>query len=429
MAATDTAETLEAIQRCTFRYFVEGISPSTGLIADNTRAGAHASITATGLGLAAYVVGVERGLMERADALGRTLTLLRFLRDAEQGVGADATGHRGFYYHFLDMAHGRRAGRCELSIIDTGFLLAGILTAATYFDGDDRDETELRALAAELYERVDWQWAMNDGPTLTHGWKPGCGFLHYDWEGYSEALLLYVLGLASPTHPLPPASYRRWTSTYQWENLYGRQFLYAAPLFIHQLSHVWIDFRGIQDEFMREKKSDYFENSARATHVQREHAIRNPLRFEGYGRNGWGVTASDGPGPARRVVDGREREFYGYVARGVPYGRDDGTLAPWAVLASLPFAPEIVLPALEHFKSTYPALLEGEHMLPSFNPSFAVDGSPWICPSLFGVDHGPLFLMIENHRFGFLWRLMRACPAVVTGLRRAGFQNGWLEDA
>ena len=159
-------------------------------------------------------------------------------------------------------------------------------------------------------------------------------------------MLLYVLGLGSPAHPLPESCYTAWTSTYRWEHCYGYEYLYAGPLFTHQLSHIWIDFRGIQDAFMRAKGIDYFENSRRATYVQQQYAMDNPLKFAGYGRNCWGITASDGPGPDTIKVSGIERQFFGYLGRGVPYGPDDGTIAPWAAVASLPFAPEIVLPTI-----------------------------------------------------------------------------------
>jgi hypothetical protein len=276
---------------------------------------------------------------------------------------------------------------------------------------------------------MNWNWAMNDGPTVSHGWKPECGFLRYGWGGYSEAILLYVLGLGSPTHPLQPESYLAWTSTYQWENLYGYDFLFAAPLFIHQLSHVWIDFLGIQDEFMRQKRSDYFQNSQRATHIQQQYAIRNPKRFKDYQKHCWGFTAGDGPGPAKQCVDGIERRFFGYVARGIPYGPDDGTIAPWTVIASLPFAPELVLETLRHLLESYPEIRSESGLLSSFNPTFNRGGSStqgWVCPHHYGIDQGPVVLMIENYRSEFLWRLMRKCPFIVTGLRRASFRNGWL---
>jgi hypothetical protein len=362
--------------------------------------------------------------------VARTLIALRFLRDSPQGEQPDATGHRGFYYHFLDMKTGQRTWESELSMIDTAILIAGALTSGAYFSAADGDEREIRELARFLYERVEWPWATAEGSVLRMGWKPRPGFLSYAWEGYSEAILLYVLGLGSPTHPLRTESYADWMSTYQWENLYDIDFLFAAPLFIHQLSHIWIDFRGIQDAFMREKRSDYFENSRRATVIQQQYAMRNPLWFEAYGENCWGITAGLGPGFATQQLDGGiERQFYGYVARGVPFGPDDGTLAPWAVVASLPFAPEAVSAALRHLGETHPEVLSADGLLTSFNPSFDTgdpNGRGWLSAEHGGLDQGPVALMIENYRSGLLWRLMRECPPIVTGLRRAGFRKGWL---
>jgi hypothetical protein len=190
---------------------------------------------------------------------------------------------------------------------------------------------------------------------------------------------------------------------------------------------VWIDFRKIQDRFMREKNSDYFENSRRATYVQREYALRNPGELKGYNENCWGYTANDGPGAATLEVAGRERRFFGYAARGVPYGPDDGTLAAWAALASLPFAPEIALPAVRHFCERYPEML-GKYGFPSgFNPTYpAKSGCGWISEGYFGLDQGIMVLMVENYRSDLLWKLMRQCPYLKTGLRRAGFKGGWL---
>ena len=214
-------------------------------------------------------------------------------------------------------------------------MLAGALTTGMYFVADTADENEIRTLADALYYRADWQWAQDGGATVTHGWKPESGFLKFRWKGYDEALLLYILGLGSPTHPLPEESYAAWASTYQWEQSYGQEYLYAGPLFTHQLSHIWIDFRGIADAFMREKGIDYFENSRRATYVQRQYAVANPLKFEHYGEHCWGLTACEGPGPNTLNVGGIERQFFDYVARGVPYGPDDGTIAPWVVIEEL----------------------------------------------------------------------------------------------
>jgi len=241
--------------------------------------------------------------------------------------------------------------------------------------------------------------------------------------------VLYVLGLGSPTHPLPAESYAAWASTYEWKSSYGYDYLYAGPLFTHQISHIWIDFRGIQDAFMRDKRSDYFENTRRATYVQRCYAIDNPLEFAGYGEDCWGITASDGPGPDTIKVNGVVRQFFDYLGRGVPYGPDDGTIGPWSAVASLPFAPEIVLPAIDYLVHQVNLKTGPYGFKATFNPTYPDKSSNpygWISPWHFGLNQGPIVLMIENHRTGLLWRLMRDCPYVVTGLRRAGFTGGWL---
>ena len=422
---------LEELQRNTFGFFLHETNPINGLVLDKTTENWPASIAATGLGLACYPIAVERGFMSRKAAAERTLITLRFFWNSPQGTERNATGYKGFYYHFLDMKTGRRAWDCELSTVDSGFLLAGALTAGAYFISDSPEEIEIRFLSDALYRRADWQWAQNDGSTLTHGWKPESGFLPYRWQGYDESLLLYVLGLGSPTFPLPESSYQAWASTYKWETHYGIEFLYAGSLFIHQLSHVWIDFRGIQDSFMRSKNIDYFENSRRATHVQQQYAIENPRGFEHYRECCWGITASEGPGPSTLKIKGVERTFYDYLARGVPFGPDDGTLAPWAMVSSLPFAPEIVLPSVHH--CVHQAKLTQFNRYgfkASFNPSHPGEpGNPygwWVSPYHFGINQGPIVLMIENYRNGFLWDLMKTCPYLVGGLKKAGFVGGWL---
>lgn len=418
---------LEALQRLTFDYFLKETNPRNGLVPDSTREGAPSSITATGFALASYPVGVERKFLTRNDAVKRTLTTLRFFWASPHGPEADATGYKGFYYHFLDMKTGRRAWDSELSTIDSTFLIAGALTAAEYFNRDSEDEREIRKLASAIYTRADWQWALNGKDTVTHGWKPGSGFIKYRWQGYNEALLLYVFALASPTYPLSASCYDAWATTYKWRKLYGYEFLYAGSLFIHQLSHMWVDFRGIQDEYMRGRGIDYFENSRRATYIQQQYAIRNPREFNGYGEYIWGLTASDGPGPASKRVGNKLRQFYDYKARAVPNGPDDGTLAPWAVVASLPFAPEIVLPSLMYFDDAFPEMTSKYGFKCSFNPTFTdASGKDWISKGYYGLDQGPIVLMIENYRSGFLWQLMRRCPYIISGLSRAGFTGGWL---
>ncbi|MEO6959493.1 MAG: glucoamylase family protein [Burkholderiaceae bacterium] len=429
---------LEKLQEQSFSYFLHEANLTNGLVMDKNAPGWPASIAATGLALAAYPVAVERGLMTYSWALERTLMVLRFFWTSRQGPEPDATGYKGLYYHFLDMHTGRRAWQCELSTVDSAFLLAGALTAAIYFSAATPDETEVRTLADALYQRADWEWALNDGQTLTHGWKPESGFIRYRWEGYDEALLLYILALGSPEHAIPESSYPVWLSTYRWESCYGYEYVYAGPLFTHQLSHCWVDFRGIQDAYMREKGIDYFENSRRATYVQQQYAIDNPLQFVGYDACCWGITASDGPGPAALKIDGLQRRFMDYEGRGIPYGPDDGTVAPWAVVASLPFAPDIVLPAIDHYVNNLKLTRNNRYgFKATYNPTFfkgkgkrpvADDDSPrgWVSPWHFGINQGPIVLMIENYRTGLLWDLMRRCPYIVQGLRRAGFSGGWL---
>lgn len=210
---------LDQLQRDAFSYFMNEVNPANGLVKDCTRPGFPSSIAVVGLALAAYTIGVERGLVSRAEAVERTLSTLRFFWNSPQGIESDATGYKGFYYHFLDMDTGRRAWDCELSTIDTTILLAGALTAALYFDRDSAEEREVRELADALYRRTDWQWAQNGEATVTHGWKPESGFLAYRWRGYDEATILYLLGLGSPTHPLSVQSYQAYTSTYRWKKI------------------------------------------------------------------------------------------------------------------------------------------------------------------------------------------------------------------
>ena len=424
-----TDEELLRLQRTTVLYYLHETNPDNGLVRDKTDPAAPCSIAAVGLALATIPAIVQRGVIIRKFAAKIARRRLRSLIDLPQGPEPDAAGYKGFFYHFLDIDTGRRVWNCELSTLDSAFLLAGALTCVTYFDADTEDEAEVRRLGDALYRRADWGWARDGGATLTHGWKPESGFLPYRYQGYDEGLLLYILGLGSPTHPLPPESYAGYCATYQWKKIYGRELLYSGPLFTHQLSHLWVDFRGIRDAFMRERGSDYFENSRQATFVQQEYAIRNPLGFEGYGEYCWGFTACDGPGWITRTVNGVERQFYDYVARGAPFGPDDGTVAPWVVVASLPFAPEIVIPSVRHFAGLNLGMTTPYGFKPSFNESFAVEDSPtgwWVTPHHFGIDQGPVVLMIENYRSGLIWDIMRRSSYVVEGLRRAGFTGGWL---
>ncbi|MEO8945607.1 MAG: glucoamylase family protein [Gemmatimonadaceae bacterium] len=429
MTPPDNDKLLDTIQKRTFEYFIHESNPANGLVRDRTTDTSPASIAATGLALAAYPVGVERGYMTRTAAVKRTLACLRFFANSAQGRGADVTGYKGFYYHFLDMSTGKRVWNCELSSVDSTFLIAGMLVAAEYFTHDTPGETEIRTLANDIYARADWLWMLNGGPCVSHGWRPRKGFLPYRWNGYDEALLLYMLGLGSTTHPLPKETYSAWASSYLWKKKYGIEYLYSGPLFTHQLSHIWIDFKGIRDAYMRDKDLDYFENTRRATQVQQQYAIRNPMEFEGYGEYCWGLTACDGPGPKSCKVKGVERRFFNYISRGAPLGPDDGTIAPWAVVASLPFAPEIVLPTIDHMNKLHLIDDNPYGFKTSFNRTFPeknTGGSGWVSAGHCGINQGPIVLMIENYRTQLTWNLMRKCPYLITGLHRAGFTGGWL---
>lgn len=431
-AAVDRSEMLDRLARSTFGYFDRGINPSNGMVPDSTKQNSAATIAGSGHALACYVVAVERGYATRAHAIGRTLSCLRFLAQSEQSDGRNATGYRGFYYHFLDMETGRRAPRSELSTIDSAILFVGILVATQYYQRDTPEEREIRSLGDALYRRAEWDWAMNRDGAVSMGWTPERGFLRHGWTGYNEALFLYALACGSPTHPIPARGYDAWTATYRWKKIYGHEYLFGGPLFIHQLSHAYLDLRGIRDAYMREKGIDYFENSRRATLVQREYAIRNPRGFAGYDGNTWGITASDGPGPAARAIDGVDRCFWAYRARGVPFGPDDGTLSPWAAVASLPFAPEIVLNALVHLDRTHPQMTGELGYKCSYNETFKTSGaasSGWMSQGYYAIDQGPVVLMIENYRSELVWRLTRTCPYIERGLRAAGFDGGWLEAA
>lgn len=425
-------ELLDRFQHAAFGYFLETVNPENGLVADTSRPNWPASIAVVGFALSCYPVGVERGWMTREAAIKLTLATLRFFHNSRQGNGDDVTGHKGFYYHFLDMQTGLRTWRCELSMVDTALLMAGVLVADAYFRGDSEDEVEIRDLADVLYRRVDWRWAQGRRPTLRQGWKPKSGFLYSDWEGYNEATILYVLAMASPDKPASDDSYEAWTSTYQWETIYGRDVLYGGPLFMHQFSHAWIDFAGIRDGFMRDKNSDYFENSRRATYIHRDYARQNPLGYDDYSEELWGLSAGDGPGNFRAGIARRPRKFFSYAARGAPFGPDDGTIAPWSCLASLPFAPEICLPALRQLQERYPQLIDNFRMPSGFNPTLAnrrnFGPSGWISEGHYGLDQGIVVLMIENHRSRLIWELMRSSPPIRLGLSRAGFTGGWLSQ-
>lgn len=397
------------------------------------------SIAATGFGLSAYLVGVERNYITRAQAAERVLKTLEVLKNLPQGPQAQGVaGHRGFYYHFLDHQEALRYRDVELSTIDSGLLLAGILSCMSFFDQNNPSENAIRETADFIYRRVEWPWMLNENQRLSMGWKPEKGFLQAEWFGYTEAMILYVLALGSPTHPINPESWEAWTQNYVWDTYEGQEHINFGPLFGHQYSHIWIDFKGIKDPYMQKKGLDYAENTRRATLANYNYCKRNPKKFKAYSDKIWGLTACDGPADwlykhdlAQSCAADRQN-FMGYSARGVAsdYNTDDGTIAPTAAGGSLPFAPEICLPALETMWNTYFDSLVGPFgFKDAFNPTFTACGklpNGWFDEDYLGIDQGPIVLMIENYRSGFLWNLMKKNPYIRTGLQKAGFEGGWL---
>ncbi len=433
----------DQLEERTFRFFWNTADPRTGLVPDRYPTPSYASIAATGFGLTAYPIGVERGYVTRAAARDRVLKTLRFFYNAPQGSQATGmAGYKGFFYRYLDMKTGGRVGDIELSTVDTALLLGGMLFDQSYFDRPDARESEIRSLVEAIYRRVDWRWAQVRPPAISHGWTPESLFLAYDWRGYNEAMLVYLLALGSPTHPVMSNAWEEWERGYAdfWATEQGQKYLAFGSLFGHQYSHVWIDFRGIQDAQMRQAGLDYAENTRRATYAQRAYAIANPMRWTGYGENVWGLTASDGSADVELPFGGQMRRFRTYWARGVGKGAfDDGTIAPTAAAASIPFAPEIVLPAVTEMCRRYGAQILGEYgFYDAFNPSFDYDvplrhgrripGAGWVDTDYLGIDQGPIVAMIENYRTGLVWRTMRENLHIRRGLERAGFTGGWLDS-
>jgi hypothetical protein len=432
---------LDTLEQRTFLWFWERSDSRTGLTPDRWPTKSFSSVAAVGFALTAYPIGIVRQYVTRSAAADRVLTTLRFMYNAPQGPQTTGvTGYKGFFYHFLDMQTGYRFEQVELSTIDTSLLMAGVLFCQSYFTDAVPAEAAIRAYADSLYLRVDWQWARPRPPLISMGWRPENGFIDYYWHGLNEAIILNVLALGSPTYPVDPDAWTAYTSTYKWADFRGQQHVNFAPLFGHQYSHIWIDFRGIQDSYMRGKGIDYFENSRRATYSQRAYAIANPGEWKDYGPDIWGLTAGDGPIDTTLMIGGRERKFQTYAARGAAADEihDDGTIGPTAAGGSVAFTPEIAIPALIAMREKYGKNLFSTYgFLDSFNPSFdfgvpprqgkTVPGSGWFDTDYLGIDQGPIIAMIENYRSDLVWKTMRKNPYIVQGLKRAGFTGGWLE--
>ena len=439
----DETAFLDDLHHRTFQWFWETTMPENGLVPDRAPTTDFSSVAATGFGLTAIPVGIEQGYITRREGIDRVLTTMRFFLDSPQGKDPSGmTGYKGFYYHFLDMESGERFGEVELSTIDTALLMMGVLFCQSYFDKDCVHEVEIRELADALYLRVQWDWAVVRKELISMGWHPESGFIPHDYKGYDEAMLLYLLALGSPTYGIEAQAWNDFSETYRWDEFHGQSHVNFAPLFGHQYSHVWIDFRGIRDAYMRGKGIDYFENSRRATIAQREYAMRNPMQWEDYGLNIWGLTACDGPADLMLTYKNQRRQFRTYSARGAgaDYVNDDGTIAPTAAGGSIAFAPELVVPALMEMKNRYGEAVYNEYgFVDAFNPSFRhfenitlrhgqlVEGLGWFDTDQLGIDQGPILLMIENFRSGLIWDTVKRNPYIIEGLRKAGFTDGWLD--
>ena len=415
---------LDSIQQKTFLFFLNEHHPEWGIVKDRTESTAPSSIAATGFGIPSFAIGVERNWISRERAAEITLKMLNFFLNSVQSTDTNVTGYKGFYYHFLRMGSGTREWNCELSSIDTGILMMGIIFARNYYKLDNEAEKQIRLLAGKLIDRVDWDFMEMPASgefayTISMGWSPEKGLDNYGWKGYNEALFLYVLAAGSGMENVE-RSYRSWLKSYKWQTPYeGLSHVAFPPLFGHQFSQAFIDYRGLADTYMKEKGIDYFENSRRATYVQRQYAIENPHGWVGYDSLCWGVTASDGPTKKYNFDD---KEFLGYAGRGTSgpaYNYfDDGTIAPYGPLSSLPFAPEIVLPTIKSMIEKGGEKLWGKYgFYDAFNPT-----AKWVDGDFIGIDQGPMLIMIENFRTGLVWNYVMKDEIIQKGLARLGFE-------
>ena len=396
---------LEYIQQVHFDYFWYLANPTNGLVPDRSPSASYCSIAAVGFGLSGIGIGIDHGWITRTQGIPRVLATLNTFLQGPQGTNTFGTiGYKGWFYHFIDMNNATRAPNSELSSIDTALLLGGMLHCKQYFDRADPDEAAIRSKVDAIFNRIDWNWMARGTNALAMGWFPPGTFISANWIGYNEAMLLYCLGLGAATNPLPASAWSRWTSGYTWATNYGQAFVPFPPLFGHQYSHCWIDFRHVADAYMHGKNTTYFENSRRATIAQRAYCIANPLNRVGYSSNVWGLTACDGPN--------------GYSAHGAPPAEnDDGTIAPTAAGGSMCFTPEYSLPTLRHFyKQFRPRIWTAFGYRDAFNL-----GAQWYGSDTLGIDQGPILIMIENYRNQRVWRLFMRNPEVQRGLERAGF--------
>ncbi len=433
-SADNTQFSLDELERRTFRWFWDLIDKNYQ-VPDRHPTRNFSSIAATGFGLTAYCIGVERQYVTRNEAAERVLKTLQALWQMPQGdAKTGVSGYKGFYYHFLDHQNALRFKDVELSTIDTGLLMAGVLSVMSFFDQNDATEKEIRELSDKLYRRVEWDWALNKEKThLSMGFHPEKGFISAKWAGYNEAMVLLVMAIGSPSHPIPPQCWEEWSKTYQWATFEGQEHVNFDPLFGHQYSQMYLDFRGIFDDYMSKKGIDYFENARRATLANRAYCIKNPLGFKNYGENEWGLTACDGAKDTVFYKNNQKHEFWSYRARGAASTQivDDGTIAPTAAGGSIPFAPEVCIPALANMWQKYYGTLVKEYgFLDAYNKNYTNgkgNENGWFDIDYLGIDQGPILIQIENHRSEFTWKLMKKNPYIISGLKKAGFKGGWLD--
>lgn len=404
---------LNYVQETCFDYFWYWANPANGLVPDRSETSSAASIAAVGFGLTAIGIAIDHSWITRTAGVARVLTTLNTFANGPQGTNtAGVIGYNGWFYHYLDMNTALRSGGSELSSIDTCLLLGGVLYCRQYFNQTNSNEAQIRSLADQIFNAVNWTWMARGTDAVSMAWYPGgTGFSANNWIGYNEGMIIYILGLGAPTNYLPASAWNEWTSGYSWQTVSGQSFVYYPPMFVYEYSHCWIDFRHVADAYMNNRSSSYFENSRRMALAQVAYCSQTPAPYPGYNTNDWGLTASDDPGNGNPtyVVHG--------LPGGVPPGTDNGTIAPTAAGGAMPFAPEYAVPAILHFYNQF-----RQHIWTAFSFRDAFNlGQGWYDTDELGIDQGPIIIMIENYLTQKPWNLFMQNPVVQSGLQRAGF--------
>jgi hypothetical protein len=387
---------MDEVERAAFDFFWTEASPNTGQIKDRALAAGNdtrktmSSIASTGFGLTALCIGDKRGYGNPAQIKSRVITTLDFL--------ANKMPHEhGFFYHFVDPETGARwTNDIEVSNIDTALLLCGIIFARQYYN-----DPQITTLANTIYQRMDWPWFLNGGKAFAMGWHAGKGFIEARWDHYCELMMIYLLAIGSPTHPVSPETWKAWSRppiSYA-----GFNYIYGdSPLFVHQFSHAWFDFRNKRDAF-----ADYFQNSIDATKAHKQFCLSLKSQFPDYSENLWGITASD--------------FAKGYTAWGGPpaKGPIDGTVVPCAAAGSLPFVFSDCIAVLRNIRSTYGSLAWKRYgFVDAFNPL-----TNWYDPEVIGIDQGISILMAENQRSELVWKIFNTAPEVQRAMSAVGFHS------